>query len=145
MVPGGLYIRQAGRNANRYSYGELEEISDHLHYQSGRYHARNTDPEVFGGGHSPCGALIYLGDNFPEEFRGSILMGNVHGNRINRDVFERRGSTYTGRHAPDLLAANDLRFRCVSLRTGPDGAVTILAPKGSLNTQTSPKLEQRPS
>ena len=53
-------------------------------------------------------------------------MNNVHGNRVNADVLEREGSGYVGRHAEDLLLANDAWFRGINLKTGPDGAVYFI-------------------
>ena len=38
-----------------------------------------------GGGHAHSGAAIYLGDNFPKEYRNTLFMANIHGNRLNRD------------------------------------------------------------
>ena len=38
-----------------------------------------------GGGHAHAGCMIYLGDNWPDEYRGNAFMCNIHGNRINRD------------------------------------------------------------
>ena len=44
-----------------------------------------------GGGHAHAGAMIYLGgDNWPAEYRNSILMNNIHGFRANTDRLERK-------------------------------------------------------
>ena len=125
MVPGGLYIRQAGQNTNPYAYGQIREISDHVHYYGVTPHAGNNDPRsgATGGGHAHSGLLCYLGDNFPEEYRGSLFMGNIHGNRVNRDLLVRRGSSYVGKHAPDFLKANDRNFRALNTQLGPDGSL----------------------
>jgi putative membrane-bound dehydrogenase-like protein len=125
-VPGGRYARQAGRHFETYTYVEIDTIADHRHWAgSGPYAAIGRSGSV-GGGHAHCGALLYLGDRFPAEFRGSLLMGNVHGNRINRDFFERKGSGFVGRHGPDFLVANDAWFRHVSSRLGPDGEIYFI-------------------
>src|SRR5690606_16568967 len=79
-----------------------------------------------GGGHAHCGALIYDGTAFPDAYRGMLLMGNIHGNRLNRDVLERAGSGYVGRHAPDFLLANDQWFRAIALEQGPGGALYLI-------------------
>ena len=47
--------------------------------------------------------MIYQGGAWPEEYRGSIFMNNIHGARLNRDVLEPEGSGFVGRHAPDFL------------------------------------------
>ena len=69
--------------------------------------------------------MIYLGDNWPEEYRGSLLTCNVHGNRVNRDRLERQGSGFVGRHCPDFLRAEDPWFVGLELVYGPDGGVYI--------------------
>ena len=33
--------------------------------------------------------MIYLGDRWPEAYRGTVLMSNIHGRRINRDRLQR--------------------------------------------------------
>ena len=53
-------------------------------------------------------------------------MGNIHGNCINVDVLNRRGSTYNAEPVPDFLQANDSWFMPVSQKTGPDGSLYIL-------------------
>jgi putative heme-binding domain-containing protein len=78
-----------------------------------------------GGGHAHCGTLVYLGDNFPAEYRGSVFMGNVHGRRINRDLLERKGSGYVARHGKDFMLAGDPWFMGVTLRLGPNGGVFV--------------------
>jgi hypothetical protein len=78
-----------------------------------------------GGGHAHCGTLIYLGDNFPAQYRNSAFMCNVHGRRINNDLLRRKGSGYVASHGADLMIAGDPWFMGVSLQTGPDGGVYV--------------------
>jgi putative membrane-bound dehydrogenase-like protein len=112
MIPGGSYIRQAGNSFNPYSFGQLREISDHLHHaESGWAHA---------------GALVLQGDQIPPEYQGSLLMGSIHGCTIKRDRLERRGSTFLARHAPDFLVSEDKNFRPINLRWGPDGSIYVI-------------------
>jgi putative membrane-bound dehydrogenase-like protein len=112
MIPGGTYIRQSGASKNPYAYGLLNEISDHTHHaESGWAHA---------------GALVLQGSRIPEQYRGSLLMGSIHGTSIKRDELGRRGSTYVARHAPDFLVSGDKNFRPVNLRWGPDGSIYII-------------------
>ncbi len=127
VVQGGHYHRQSGQHFNPYTYGDLQTIGDHVHYDKGvawseaRFGAGGTD--AAGGGHAHAGTLIYLGDAFPAEYRGTLFTHNILGNRINRDILEPRGSGYIGRHAPDFMKANDGWFRGLRLETGPDGAI----------------------
>ena len=73
-----------------------------------------------------AGLCIYNGDAYPEEYRGTLLMGNLHGSCINRDVIEKNGSTFTQKNAPDFLSANDVWFMPVAQKVGPDGCVYIM-------------------
>jgi putative membrane-bound dehydrogenase-like protein len=134
VVQGGRYQRQGGRHFDEHFYDDLKTIAQHLHY-SGRIqdHAWwGHEPEVpkdtlaAGGGHAHCGAMVYLGDNFPESYRNTIFMHNIHGNRVNNDILERRGSGFTGKHGKDFLLANDKWFRGISLKYGPDGGVYLI-------------------
>ena len=126
VVPGGLYIRQGGQNSNPYAYGQLDTIADHRHFMGNQWNDNDRQSsDSLGGGHAHCGAMIYLGDSFPEEYRDTILMGNLHGNRVNRDILVRKGSSYVAKHGPDFLLANDRWFRPTAEKLGPDGAVYV--------------------
>ncbi len=112
IIPGGTYIRQAGNSLNPYAYGQLHEISDHMHHaESGWAHA---------------GAMVLQGDHVPAEYQNSLLMGSIHGCSIKRDILQRRGSTFVARHAPDFLVSGDKNFRPINLRWGPDGSIYVI-------------------
>jgi putative heme-binding domain-containing protein len=108
-------------------YDDIKTIADHFHYDRGqswedaRFAKGGTD--AAGGGHAHAVTLIYLGDSFPAEYRGSLLTHNIMGNRINRDLLEPSGSGYIGHHGPDFMKANDGWFRGLRLELGPDGSV----------------------
>ena len=78
-----------------------------------------------GGGHAHAGAMIYLGDNWPDAYRDHIFMCNLHGSRVNQDILERTGSGYVAHHGKDFLFANDPWFRGLALMYGPDGGVYV--------------------
>jgi len=134
MIQGARYHRQGGRHFNEYTFDDIKTIADHLHYV-GRIqdhawwghepHAPN-DTLAAGGGHAHCGAMIYLGDTFPETYRNQIFMDNIHGNRINVCRFEPAGSGFVGKRAPDFLIANDHWFRGINLKYGADGSVYLI-------------------
>src|SRR5688572_3921950 len=67
--------------------------------------------------------MIYLGGSWPERYRNTILMANIHGNRLNQDVLEPRGSGYVGKHGPDFMKMNDKWSRLINFKYGPDGNV----------------------
>ncbi|MDB5384406.1 MAG: putative rane-bound dehydrogenase domain protein, partial [Planctomycetaceae bacterium] len=134
MIQGGRYSRQGGQHFNQYTFDDIQTIADHLHYVGNiRDHAwwghepnSPTNTLAAGGGHAHAGALVYLGDNWPAKYRNQIFMHNVHGNRINECLLERRGSGYVGHRAPDLMIANDRWFRGINLKCGPDGSVYLI-------------------
>jgi len=69
--------------------------------------------------------MVYLGDNWPDKYRNTIFMCNIHGNRVNNDLLEHKGSGYVGHHGHDFLFANDTWFRGLNLAYGPDGGVYL--------------------
>ncbi len=69
--------------------------------------------------------MVYLGDNWPDDYRNGIFMCNLHGNRVNHDILEQVGSGYVGHHGKDFLLAHDTWFRGIDLRYGPDGGVFV--------------------
>jgi putative heme-binding domain-containing protein len=73
-----------------------------------------------------CGVVCYSGENFPAEYRGNYLSGNVMTSRINRNMPEYHGSTIKAIEQPDFLSTTDPWFRPVDLQVGPDGALYIL-------------------
>jgi putative membrane-bound dehydrogenase-like protein len=129
VIPGAHYKRMYGDDFNPHLYELIDQHADHYHWD----HSQNwTDSREavgvhneLGGGHSHCGGMIYLGDNWPAEYRGSMFMCNVHGRRLNQDRLKRHGSGYVGTHAPDFLFANQPWFRGVCLAYGPDGSVYV--------------------
>ena len=126
VIPGARYERQAGEHFNPYTYDDIKTIADHRHYVGGNPHGASGHSDEAGGGHAHAGALICQGDSWPAEYRGSILMNNIHGARLNRDTLEPKGSGFIGHHAPDFLLANDRWSQIVSLRSGPDGGVYMI-------------------
>jgi len=128
MIPGAYYERRSGETDNRYAYSRIAPISDHLHWGGGKWQTSRGGKGVHsraGGGHAHTGAMVYLGDNWPQRYRNSFFTGNIHGNRINNDVLQRQGAGYVGRHADDFLMGNHDWFRCLWQRYGPDGSVLI--------------------
>ncbi|MEZ6068252.1 MAG: hypothetical protein R3B90_21635 [Planctomycetaceae bacterium] len=134
MIQGGRYHRQGGQHFNPYTYDDIKTIADH-----------RTTPATFAttpGGAATnqpptttptpaaacmhCGAMIYLGDNWPTEYRNTIFMANIHGNRVNNDKLKREGSGFIATHGHDFLFANDRWFRGINLRYGPDGSVYLI-------------------
>lgn len=129
LIPGAHFTRSATLGPNRRVYDTIDSHADHFHYDTGRgwkESLKDDSVDKLGGGHAHCGACIYLGDNWPSEYRGKLLTLNLHGRRINVDRLEREGSGYVGRHEPDIAQSSDTWFRGIDLNYGPDGAVYII-------------------
>src|SRR5262249_34517795 len=125
--PGCPLRRNEGQDINPHSYALMGSIADYIHWAGGDWTTSRTGKEHSdaGGGHAHVGAMIYLGDNFPDEYRNSLLTCNIHGNRLNRDVLKRQGSGYKSERAKDFLFANDPWFRGIAVHHAPDGGVFV--------------------
>jgi putative membrane-bound dehydrogenase-like protein len=128
VVPGAHFKRMFGQDLNPYCYGLMESCADHIHWGGGDWTSSRGGKgshDAPGGGHAHAGAMVYLGNNWPDAYRNHIFMCNIHGNRVNRDVLERHGSGYVAHHGKDFLMAHDSWFRGVGLLYGPDGGVFV--------------------
>ena len=129
VVQGGLYQRQAGKHFNPHAYDDIKTIAKHRHFAGGDW-ARgsrmgdNTTDNA-GGGHAHAGALVYLGDSWPAKYRGTILMNNIHGNRMNNDSLTTDASGFVGDRLPDFMKSADKWYRGLAIKLGPDGSVFV--------------------
>ncbi|MCA9227185.1 MAG: NPCBM/NEW2 domain-containing protein, partial [Planctomycetales bacterium] len=121
IIQGARYQRQGGQHFNPHTYRDIVTIADHLHYLGATPHSGNSKSDSAGGGHAHSGAMIYLGDRWPDQYRNQLLMNNIHGQRLNVDILESRGSGYVGRHGKDFLLTGDQASQIMNLRYGPDG------------------------
>ena len=82
MIQGGRYMRQAGPHDDPYTYDDIQTIADHRHYvgDNGRTAGNGRSGDA-GGGHAHAGAMIYLGGAWPDQYRTTIFMNNIHGQR----------------------------------------------------------------
>jgi putative membrane-bound dehydrogenase-like protein len=128
FVPGGHYQRMYGSDLDPHCYGLMESCADHIHWGGGDWTTSRGGAgahDAPGGGHAHAGALVYLGDNWPDSYRNHVLMCNIHGNRVNQDTLERKGSGYVARHGADFLFGNDPWFRGLGLQATADGGVFV--------------------
>ena len=109
MAPGGIYDRQAGSPPFKYAYEQLHAVNDHKHFRA-----------------AYAGVQIYQGNQYPEDYKGTILQGNIHDNAVHQDKLTRKGSSFVSSIVRDFVRANDGWFRPVSTQVGPDGAVWIM-------------------
>ena len=112
LAPGGLYNRQAGQPPFPYAYGELPSIVDHKHHMA-----------------AYAGINIYQGDQWPAEWQGAALHGNIHQNALNLDRLTPSGSSFKAskwNDSGDFLTTKDGWFMPVNFQTGPDGALWVM-------------------
>ncbi|MFT5466728.1 MAG: putative membrane-bound dehydrogenase-like protein [Verrucomicrobiales bacterium] len=128
VIQGAHYEPWRNRESSRFAYKRIETIADHLHFIGGnnvRDHLGSEEELAIGGGHAHCGTMVYLGGSWPEEYRNTVFINNIHGKRVNRDVLARAGSGYTASHAPDIMISPDKWFMGVTIRYGPDGSAFV--------------------
>ncbi len=128
IIPGARYDRMYGQDMNPYSFKLIESCANHIHWAGGWWKtegAEHSQNDEAGGGHAHCGAMVYLGDNWPDSYRNTFFTLNVHGRRINNDLLDPSGSGYVAYHRPDPVKVTDPWFRGVSLIYGPDGGVFV--------------------
>ena len=128
VIPGAHYDRMFGEDKSAPNlYGLIPSCADHIHWAGGAWQeARGQDKHSeAGGGHAHVGAMVYLGDNWPDAYRGHLFTMNLHGHRMSHDVFEPKGSGVVAKHAKDFLMGNDPWFRGLDCQYGPDGGVFV--------------------
>ena len=126
VVPGARFKRMFGADFNPYTFERMETCADHIHWAGGTWEgSRNATGKhgEAGGGHAHSGAMIYVGDQFPAEYRNCLFTLNVHGQRLNVDKLERSASGYVAKHRPDFAQSGDPWFRGVCVKQGPDGSI----------------------
>jgi putative membrane-bound dehydrogenase-like protein len=128
VIQGAHYEPWRNRDSSRFAYERIATIADHRHFIS-EHNVRDglgtPEEDTAGGGHAHCGTMVYLGDNWPAEYRNQVFMNNIHGKRINCDLLKRQGSGYTASHGKDLMRNPDTWFMGVTLAYGPDGGVYV--------------------
>ena len=130
IIPGAHYRRPHSEDPNPHVYMTIDTHADHYHWDTGKDWTDSRkvtgEHDRLGGGHAHSGATIYLGDNWPDSYRGRLLTLNLHGRRVNVERLVPDGAGYVGQHEPDILQSADPWFRGLDLSYGPDGAVYIL-------------------
>ncbi len=112
LTPGGIYQRQAGQPPFQFAYGELPSIVDHRHHMA-----------------AYAGVNVVQGSQWPAEWKGAVLHGNIHQNAINVDRLTVKGASFVASQwtdSGDFLTTRDGWFMPVSTQTGPDGAVWVM-------------------
>ncbi len=107
-IQGARYNRQAGSPFNPNTYEEIKTIAD-FEYEKRAY----------------CGALFYLGGQWPQQYRDTFFFNDIHMNRVRNELMVREGSGYRAKRNGDFIVANDGWFRGLSPQLAPDGSVYL--------------------
>ncbi|HAB19918.1 MAG TPA: dehydrogenase, partial [Verrucomicrobiales bacterium] len=135
VIQGGHFWNQA--NANYAPFIIAEPPTDFpsfrnfllasARYDHGAGGAGVRGSDAIYGGHSHVGTMIYLGDNWPDQYRGRLFTHNLGGHQMNQQVNVRMGSGFDTVHAGrDQLFCTDPKYVAVDLQYGPDGAVYFI-------------------
>ena len=135
VIQGGQYWNQVNGNYAPYIIAnppkEFPEFRNYLlssaRYDHGAGGAGVRGSDAIYGGHSHVGTMIYLGDNWPDEYRGHLFTHNLGGHQINQQINKPLGSGYDTVHeGHDMLFCTDPKYVAVDLQYGPDGAVYFI-------------------
>ena len=72
-----------------------------------------------------CGLEIIESPNFPAEWQGNMITCDFRAHRVVRFSVTESGSGYAAQEAGDLLRTEDVNFRPIDVKIGPDGALYI--------------------
>lgn len=127
-LPGAHFGRSHTLDPNPNAYVTIDQHADHYHFDTGKgwQASRNGAANDLGGGHAHCGAMIYRGTQWPEQYWNKLLTLNFHGRRANVERLDREGSAIIGKHEPDVFLFGDPWFRAIDISQGPDGAAYVL-------------------
>jgi putative membrane-bound dehydrogenase-like protein len=113
----------------------LENISDHGEmsriYPISEPETRVNHPEQ-SGHFSSAGGMGFIGfSGYPGDLPGSVLVCDVVGNLVHRDVLSARGPGFIASRSPletnsEFFASRELAFRPVGIELGPDGALYLI-------------------
>jgi len=128
LIPGAHFDRPFTLDPNPHVYELLDMHADHWHFDTkGKWNkSRDGAANDFGGGHAHSGMSIYLGGDWPDEYRGRLFTLNFHGRRTNQELLVREGSGYVGKHGKDMLISADPFFRGMEIGYGPTGNMFVL-------------------
>lgn len=127
-IPGAHFKRPFNLDPNPQTYETIDQHADHYHFDTGKSWTDSRDGAAnsLGGGHAHCGAMFYLGNGWPETYRGKFFTSNFHGRRLNQETVSRNGSGYVATHDDDFCLMNDPFYRGMDMSVGPDGGVFLI-------------------
>ncbi|MBI4606291.1 MAG: c-type cytochrome [Planctomycetes bacterium] len=127
VVPGAHFVRMYGQDFDPHLYRLMTSPADHIHWAGGPWQESRSGQahRDAGGGHAHTGAMIYQAGAWPERYRGGLFTCNIHGQRVNHDRLERRGSGFVARHERDFCQSWDPFFRGLGIQQGPGGSAFV--------------------
>jgi len=72
-----------------------------------------------------CGLEIVESPHFPDDWQGSMITCDFRAQRIVRFTITDEGSGFSAQQADDLVRSDDVNFRPIDVKIGPDGALYI--------------------
>ncbi len=107
-IQGARYQRQAGQHWNKHTYEDIRTIAN-FEYEKRAY----------------CGAMVYLGGQWPKEWRDTFFFNDIHMNKLRCEKLVRDGSGMKSEKKIDFLVSTDAWYRGLSPQYGPDGSVFV--------------------
>jgi len=107
-------------------HGEMSRI-----YPASEPETRVNHPEQ-SGHFSSAGGMGFIGSSgYPGDMPGSVLVCDVVGNLVHRDILAPDGPIFVARRAPteqtrEFFGSRDAAFRPVGIELGPDGALYLI-------------------
>lgn len=135
VIQGGHYWNQANANYAPFIIANPPQdfpgfrnfMLASARYDHGAGGAGVRGSDAIYGGHSHVGTMIYLGDNWPDDFRGHLFTHNLGGHQINHQINKPLGSGFDTVHAGlDQFFCSDPKYVAIDLQYGPDGAVYVI-------------------
>lgn len=118
------FIAAPARGYRRQNIAEINFMTSIAAYGHGEGGAGKSGSKSIFGGHSHVGTMVYLGDNWPKQYRGNLYTLNLHGSQMNREMLVKKDSAYQSySYGRDQLYSADPEYLGVHLKYGPDGAV----------------------
>ena len=118
------FVAAPPKGYRQYEIGENLFFKSIAAYGHGEGGAGFRGSKFIFGGHSHVGTMVYLGDNWPDEYRGQLYTMNLHGSQMNRELmFQKDSAWFSHSYGRDQLYSDDPEFLGVHLKYGPDGAV----------------------
>lgn len=72
-----------------------------------------------------CGLEVVSGRHLPDDWQGNLITNDFRAHRVCRFVLSEEGSAYASVQQPELITSDNVAFRPVDVKMGPDGAIYI--------------------